>query len=317
MRKKKVILLISGVFVAVVIGILISFIRTYDSLNIDFKDDVIEYGETFNSEYIVKEHNGELTVEDEPDTDKVGEYETRFVLSEKLFGIKIRRIFIETIRVKDSKAPLIEFNEDEVSIYRGHEYDLRDNINRIYDVIDGDIDTYEIESDVNFEQAGEYTVTVTAEDVNGLQTQGSYVLKVKNPVLSAGEGYDAIYGQLTSVYGYNRAAACGILANIRYESNFNPTAGDYYYGLCQWGGSRKDNLFAYCADNGLDPNTIEGQLAYMNYELCGSYASARQQLLEVPDSSDGAYQAAEIFCNGFEGAASDAGRGELARDYYG
>ena len=33
-----------------------------------------------------------------------------------------------------------------------------------------------------------------------------------------------IYRFLTSSCGYNSAAACGILANIRYESNFNPTS---------------------------------------------------------------------------------------------
>ena len=87
--------------------------------------------------------------------------------------------------------------------------------------------------------------------------------------------------------------------------------------MCQWGGSRKDNLFTYCTDNGFDADSIEGQLAYLNYELSGSYASVKQQLLEIPDSSDGAYQAAQIFCNGYEGAASDDGRGELAGDYYG
>ena len=231
--------------------------------------------------------------------------------------MKVKRTFIKTISVKDSKAPVIEFKEDSVRVYQGSDYDLSENISRVYDVIDGDIADYVIETDGDPQEPGEYLVSVTASDRNGLRTQSSYTLNVRRRVLSAGEGYDLIYEQLTGVYGFNRAAACGILANIRFESNFVADIGDYYYGLCQWGGSRKDNLFAYCAANGLDAAGIEGQLAYLNYELRNAYSFVYQQLQGVSDSSDGAYEAALIFCNGFEGATSDAGRGELARDYYG
>lgn len=49
------------------------------------------------------------------------------------------------------------------------------------------------------------------------------------------------------------SAAAGILANIRWESGFNPTAlgdGGTSYGLCQWHMGRWDNLVEYC--NGQD-----------------------------------------------------------------
>ena len=43
----------------------------------------------------------------------------------------------------------------------------------------------------------------------------------------------------------NNASACGVLANIEAESNFNPNLygdGGDSYGICQWNLSRFDNL---------------------------------------------------------------------------
>ena len=219
--------------------------------------------------------------------------------------------------MSDTKPPVIELKEDKITVYKGNEYDLKENVERVYDEVDGEIKDYKIENEVNFDEAGEYSVKILAVDYNGLTAEKTYTINVRNKVVSSSEGFDIIYDQLTSVYGYNRAAACGILANLWFECNFNPDAGDYYYGLAQWGGSRKDNLYSYCASNGLDPSTIEGQLAFMNYELSNGYSGVKNYLLQVADNSDGAYNAAVYFCDYYEGAATNAGRGELARDYYG
>ena len=51
----------------------------------------------------------------------------------------------------------------------------------------------------------------------------------------------------------NRAAVCGILANMEYEADFSPTAwGDdgTSYGLCQWHESRCRSLFSFCQETG-------------------------------------------------------------------
>lgn len=63
-----------------------------------------------------------------------------------------------------------------------------------------------------------------------------------------------IYTYLTENAGLNRAAACGILSNIKSESNFNPEAiGDSgnAYGICQWN-SRRNSLISYCEKNGFE-----------------------------------------------------------------
>ena len=319
MHMLKKILLVILLIIGVLIGdVLLSRKRVYDSLNLHLKSNVMEYGDIFEDKKLIDEYKGRLTIEDKPDTKQVGDYEVRFILNDKArYGLPVKREYIETIHVIDTKPPVIELEADEVKIYAGNSYDFKDNILKVYDEFDGDINEYEINTDADLDKAGSYIVEVKAVDVNGLSNSKSYTLTVRNRVVSSSEGYQIIYNLLTGTYGYNRAAACGILANIRFESNFISDIGDYYYGLCQWGGSRKDSLYSYCSENGYDASTIEGQLAYMNYELTYGYGGVKDYLLSVPDSSQGAYDAAIYFCNHFEGAASNEGRGELAQDYYG
>ena len=318
MNKKKINLILLEAFMALLADCLIANKILYDSLDVSLKNDVIEYGDKFDQGNIIKKYNGELTVENIPDTNTIGDYDVNFVLSSvSRYGNTVDKVITKTIHVTDTKPPVIELKEDKITVYKGNEYDLKENVERVYDEVDGDINDYKVESDVNFDEAGEYTARVTAVDSNGLSTEKTYTINVRNKVVSSSEGFDIIYDQLTSVYGYNRAAACGILANLWFECNFNPDAGDYYYGLAQWGGSRKDNLYSYCASNNLDAATIEGQLAFMNYELSNNYSGVKNYLLQVEDTSDGAYNAAVYFCDHYEGAATNAGRGELAKDYDG
>ena len=125
---------------------------------------------------------------------------------------------------------------------------------------------------------------------------------------------------MTREMGLNTAAAAGVLANIRRESTFNPTAGGNYYGLCQWGGGRLTNLKNYCADNGYSSSSLEGQLRFMWYELKNRYPSVYQTLQTVENTGDGAYTAGYKFCYSYEAPAnrvsSSESRGALARDTY-
>lgn len=112
-----------------------------------------------------------------------------------------------------------------------------------------------------------------------------------------------IYTYLTEELKLNSAAACGILANIEYESNFQVTiVGDQgtSYGLCQWHDGRYTALKSYCIAQGLDYRTVEGQLAYLSYELKSSYTSLFGALRSVDNSADGAYRAAYLWCIQFE-----------------
>lgn len=116
-----------------------------------------------------------------------------------------------------------------------------------------------------------------------------------------------IYNILTDDLGFNSAAACGILANIERESDFNPklvirdSNGRTSGGLCQWNGGRFNNLKKYCYEHGYDYLSIEGQLRYLNHELQkNSYKHIYKYLRNVDNTEDGAYDAAYYWCYYFE-----------------
>ena len=118
--------------------------------------------------------------------------------------------------------------------------------------------------------------------------------------------------------GYNEAAACGLVANIKYESGFRPNAeGDSgrSYGICQWFSSRKTRLISWCEDNGYDYQTMEGQLYFLKYELEKYYPSVHKYLKNVDNDAQGAYDAAYYFCYNFEAPANRASKSNTRGNY--
>lgn len=112
-----------------------------------------------------------------------------------------------------------------------------------------------------------------------------------------------VYAYLTEELKLNSAAACGVLANMEYESNFQPTVlgdNDTSYGLCQWHEGRFTALKTYCTALGEDYRTVSGQMAYLSYELKSTYSGLFSALRSVENSADGAYRAAFLWCIQFE-----------------
>lgn len=123
--------------------------------------------------------------------------------------------------------------------------------------------------------------------------------------------------------GYNNAAAAGLLANIKAESNFRTNAnGDSgrSYGICQWFAARKTRLVNWCSLKKLDPSTLYGQLYFLEYELENYYPSVHRYMKNVENTPEGAYDAAYYFCYNFEAPANKASkstsRGNSAQDTY-
>ena len=101
----------------------------------------------------------------------------------------------------------------------------------------------------------------------------------------------------------NPAAAAGILVNIQFESGFDPNKlGDdgAAYGICQWRGDRLDQMVEFCDEYGYDPITMEGQLAFLVYDLQENYIYPYDLVRLVSNPPDGATDAAFYFCAYYE-----------------
>lgn len=134
-----------------------------------------------------------------------------------------------------------------------------------------------------------------------------------------------VYEFLTGQLQLNHAAASGLMANVDQECAFIPTAswtdinGKTSYGLMQWNGPRFEQLKNFCSDNGYGYDTLEGQLAFLEYELTGPYSGYYDYLLNgIENSEQGAYDAAYFWAQEYEVCRKIyfEPRANLARDYY-
>lgn len=111
-----------------------------------------------------------------------------------------------------------------------------------------------------------------------------------------------IYSQLVA-RGLTKAQACGILANIEYESSYNPNAWykNISYGLCQWQGDRL-KVFQDTYKTEAQRASIYNQISYLFTELKGKEKNAYNKSI-VPytkNTADEAYNVGYMFCLKFE-----------------
>ena len=144
---------------------------------------------------------------------------------------------------------------------------------------------------------------------------------------STSDNKDEVFRLLTTKLDLNPAAACGVMANIERESDFDPTLvitdsnGLPSGGLCQWNGGRFNNLKNYCRNFGYDYLTVEGQIAYLSWEMASSsYGYIYDYLKSLPNNADGAYDAAWYWCYYYEipsnRSTKAAQRGNAAKNSY-
>lgn len=117
------------------------------------------------------------------------------------------------------------------------------------------------------------------------------------------EDKELVYNYLVGTMGISNAAACGIMANIQYESGFSNIAlgdGGTSYGLCQWHAGRFSRLRNYCEKHSLDYRTTEAQLKYLEYELKTTYTDVYNYIKHVENTKEGAYKAGYYWCVNYE-----------------
>lgn len=130
-----------------------------------------------------------------------------------------------------------------------------------------------------------------------------------------------IYLFLTKEMNLSSAAACGALANIKFESGYRTGAlgdGGRSFGICQWFSLRFTRLKNFCQNRDYDYETLEGQLWFLKYELETYYPMVLRYLRSVENTAKGAYDAGWYWCYHFEGPANReklaVTRGSYAQD---
>ena len=114
-----------------------------------------------------------------------------------------------------------------------------------------------------------------------------------------------IYTYLTTEMGLNTAAACGIMANIYYETNFTADiSASGYYGLFMYWSGLTNELINWCANNGQDRTTVQGQMAFFKWKMENSYQSLLASLRALSNTANDAYNSADMFCRQFERPAN-------------
>ena len=288
---------------------------------------------------------GSWTVSGIPSDGKPGTYTITVTAVDRNGNHSLETFELVIQAVMDTAPPVVTLRTAEVWVTAGEGYDPADNVYSVMDGTDGALGysdvlqagNWMLETGFDPAKSGDYPVTVSAMDRSGNIGQESFVIHVQDPapvndetaqteavtppaVTDQGDACSTIQYYLMNNLGLNRAASCGVLANIYRESSYRPDAWNPagYYGLCQWGGARYDRLFSWCSENGLSGDTLEGQLGYLGYELSGPYRSVLDQLLALEDSEECAWQAGYIFAMQFEvsGTANAERAGQYAQELY-
>lgn len=190
------------------------------------------------------------------------------------------------------------------------------------------------------EQAPYVTASRTADAVNAAdadsvtdETNETYETAQANDssyLRAADSTVQTIYNFLITDMGLSSAAACGVLANIESESDFNPNLygdGGTSYGICQWHNSRLTAMKNWCGSNGYDWKSLTGQLHYLKQELSANNnaylyngLTIMNKLKACANSAQGAYDAGYIWCYYYEVPANRASkavtRGNKAKNVY-
>lgn len=172
-----------------------------------------------------------------------------------------------------------------------------------------------IESDVHYYDNGIHTMDLELSYENSMDEIENVEIEASgSSVLGTGSIEEQIWNFLRA-NGFTAEAAAGVMGNMFAESGCQPAIEEYGggggYGLCQWTGSRRTDLINYCANNGYDYSSLEGQLNFLLYELDAYGLSYIKNITSVEEAT-------RVFLTEFEraGIIRWSDRINAANDYY-
>lgn len=131
-----------------------------------------------------------------------------------------------------------------------------------------------IESDTHYYENGIHTMTLELSYENSMDEIENDPIEQEETNFEGNTTEEKIWNFLRA-QGFSAEAAAGIMGNMYAESGCQPdiTEVNGYggYGLCQWTFGRKTDLMNWCANNGYDYKSLEGQLNFMMYEYGLNY----------------------------------------------
>ena len=190
-----------------------SYKAIYDELVMEVNGDklLVEYGESFNQDELIKSYEGEISSDSVLDVKSIGTQAIKYTLEKKdVYNQIVKRDYEYTFTVEDNNAPIIELKEDSLEFVRGTDIDITSNVVKVYDEIDGELkettslsnNTYCVSSDININEVGEYIVKVIAKDKNGLKTEKEFKVTIIDKIESEYPYYIRINRLLNNVTIY-------------------------------------------------------------------------------------------------------------------
>lgn len=170
----------------------------------------------------------QLTADPETiNTGKLGKQKVTYIVTTADGSLEVTKTFT----VKDVMKPVIEFNEPSMKIARGDTFDAQSNIRSVTDDVDGDLievkkgekPGYYITSGVKNDTAGNYTVTVTAIDKAGNETNQEYTVDVENVNSQQGDNSSVQPNSSKSSNSATSQTAVQNSAPVKYEPIAQPS----------------------------------------------------------------------------------------------
>ena len=116
--------------------------------------------------------------------------------------------------------------------------------------------------------------------------------------------------------GFNAGAACGIAANIKIDSNYNPaTHSGNDYGICKWTGTKAGQMRDSAGATSWATN-LSGQLDFMMADLEINYESLVYKIVDAAVSATGAAKAASDFAKTYRSITNTSDRESAAKTLF-